>query len=204
MSDLCNYLEEKLVDHVLRNTSYTPPATVYVALLSADPGEAGSTTDEISGASYERQSAAFDAPTDGVTQNTSDIEFPQAVEDWGEITHILLMNADTGGNPLFHQILKSAVEDESFTSDHDVSVALDHENIVEDSEVVTSSDGSTTYYKGRDYTMDYTNGTITVLSTGLMADATSYLIDYEYENPKTITTNDIFKIPAGSLEVSFQ
>ena len=203
MSDLCNYLEGKLVDHVLRNTAYTPPSTVYVALLSADPGESGSTVNEISGASYARQSAAFDAPSGGVSQNTYDIEFPQAQEDWDEVTHILLMDAASGGNPLFHQILKSPIEDEGFTSDHDVSVALDHENIIEDSEVVTSSDGNTTYYKGRDYTMDYTNGTITVLSTGLMADATSYLIDYEYANPKTITTNDIFKIPVGSLQVSF-
>jgi len=203
MADLCNYLEGKLVDHVLRNTSLTSPTTIYVALLTGDPGEAGDTTDEVDGASYERQSAAFDAHTDGVTQNTADIEFPQAEESWGEITHILLMDAISGGNALFHQILKSSVTDESFTSDHDTPVSLDQTDIVEDSETVTSADGNTLYYKTRDYTMNYVDGTITVLSTGAMADVTSFLIDYEWENPKMITTNDIFKIPAGSLEVTF-
>lgn len=204
MSDMCNYLENELVDHVLRNSAFVSPTAVYIALLTADPGEAGVTTNEISGGGYARQAATFDAPVDGVTQNTYDIEFPQATADWGTVSHVLLMDAATLGNPLFHKILSSPITDEAFTSNFVVAVSLDHANIITDSEIVTSSDGLTTYYAGRDYTMDYANGTITVLSAGLMADATSYLIDYRFANPKVITTNDIFKIPIGSLKVTYK
>lgn len=48
MSQLSNYLENKLIDHVLRNTAYTPPATVYLALYTTDPTDADSGT-EVSG-----------------------------------------------------------------------------------------------------------------------------------------------------------
>jgi len=108
VSDMCTYLENKLLDHVLRNVPYTSPTTVYVALLTADPTEAGDTTNEVSSGGYVRQSVAFDAIADGVTQNTYDIEFPQATADWGTITHALLMDAQTGGNPLFHKSLNTA------------------------------------------------------------------------------------------------
>lgn len=70
--------------------------------------------------------------------------------------------------------------DESFTSDHDVAVSLTNRAIVQYSETVTDSTGATTYVRGTDYTMVYKSGTITVLSTGSMADATSFLIDYNY------------------------
>ena len=108
MSDMCNYLEDKLIDHILRNVAYTSPSTVYLALLTADPTETGSTTNEVAGASYARQEIVFDAPTDGVTQNTYDVEFPQATEDWGTVSHILVMDAQTGGNPLYHKELNTA------------------------------------------------------------------------------------------------
>lgn len=108
MSDMCNYLENKLIDHILRNQAFASPTTVYVALLTKDPTEAGNTTYEVSGGGYARQPATFDAPTDGVTQNTYDIEFPQATADWGTITHVLIMDAQTGGNPLFYKALNNA------------------------------------------------------------------------------------------------
>lgn len=72
------------------------------------------------------------------------------------------------------------VTDESFTSSLDVAVSLDNEGIVQYSEKVTTTAGTTTYTKDTDYTMDYAAGTITVLSTGSMADETEYYIDYLY------------------------
>ena len=97
---MCTYLENKLLDHVLRNIPYTPPSTLYVALLTGDPGEAGDTTNEVSDPAYTRQTVIFDEPVDGVIKNKYDIEFPQASEDWGEITHILIL--DENNNPLFY------------------------------------------------------------------------------------------------------
>ena len=37
MAEMSNYLENALIDATLRNTSYTSPTTVYVALHTADP-----------------------------------------------------------------------------------------------------------------------------------------------------------------------
>jgi len=72
------------------------------------------------------------------------------------------------------------IVDESFVSNFDVAVALAHTVLVSGTVVVTTTDSVTTYTEGVDYTINYTSGTITVLSTGSMADATSYYIDYSY------------------------
>lgn len=71
-----------------------------------------------------------------------------------------------------------SIANENFTSDYDTPVQLKHTNITPGTTNVT--DNGTTYTEGVDYTMDNPNGTITVLSTGGMADATGYLIDYDY------------------------
>jgi hypothetical protein len=88
----------------------------------------------------------------------------------------------------------SHITDESFTSAFDTPVSLANPNIVSGSEVVTSSDGLTTYVNGTDYTMDYVGGKITVLSTGSMVDATSYLIDYNYMIANTIGKIDKWSV----------
>jgi hypothetical protein len=48
MGAASNYLELKLLDHALGTTTYTKPTKVYLDLFTADPGEAGSFTNEIS------------------------------------------------------------------------------------------------------------------------------------------------------------
>ena len=45
MAELSNYLENKLLDHILKNVSYTSPTTVYVGLFTSDPTDAGSGTE---------------------------------------------------------------------------------------------------------------------------------------------------------------
>jgi hypothetical protein len=72
--NLSNYLENKVLDHILGTTSYTMPSTVYVALYTAAPNDAGGGT-EVSGGSYARQTADFDAAASGATQNTGNIDF---------------------------------------------------------------------------------------------------------------------------------
>lgn len=101
MSALSNYLENALINAVLRNTSYTSPAQVYLALHTADPTEAGTGT-EVSGGSYARQAITFGEPTDGSSSNTAAINFPVATADWGTITHFSIRDAATGGNSLFY------------------------------------------------------------------------------------------------------
>lgn len=72
--NLSNYLENKVLDHILGTTTYTKPSTVYVALYTSAPNDAGGGT-EVSGGSYARQSAAFDAASSGATQNSGNIDF---------------------------------------------------------------------------------------------------------------------------------
>lgn len=101
MSQLSNYLENALLNAVLRATSYTSPAKVYLALHTADPGEDGTGT-EVSGGSYARQEITFGAPTDGETSNTNEIKFPVATANWGTVTHFSIRDANTTGNSLFY------------------------------------------------------------------------------------------------------
>ena len=100
--DLSNYLEGKLVEHVLRNVPYTAPGTVYLGLFTASPGEAGSLVNEVATAEYHRQPAAFGAHTDGVCLNTANIQYAPAASNWGAITHLALFDAVTGGNMLWY------------------------------------------------------------------------------------------------------
>jgi hypothetical protein len=104
MAEFSNYLENAIIDAVLRNTSYTSPTTVYVGLFTTDPTDAGSGT-EVSGGSYARTAATFSAPSNGVTSNSADVEFPQATASWGSVTHIGIHDAASGGNLLFHTVL---------------------------------------------------------------------------------------------------
>ncbi|OPX87015.1 MAG: hypothetical protein A4E53_02670 [Pelotomaculum sp. PtaB.Bin104] len=105
MSQLSDYLENALINAVLRNTPYTSPATVYVGLFTSDPTDAGTGT-EVSGGAYARQAVTFTAPTDGQTSNSADVLFPIATAAWGTVTHIGLFDALSGGNLLFHAPLE--------------------------------------------------------------------------------------------------
>jgi hypothetical protein len=107
MAALSNYLENALINATLRNTAYTSPTTVYVALFLTDPTDAGSGT-EVSGTPYARKSMAFNAPSNGVSVNSAAVEFDQATSNWGTITHFALFDALTSGNMLYHGALTAS------------------------------------------------------------------------------------------------
>lgn len=102
MSDMTSYMENALINATLRNTSYTTPTTVYVALWNGDPGEAGSggtevtTTIRVAG----RVAVTFDVPVDGVTANTALVDFGDAAGA-ATISHFAIMDAASAGNMLF-------------------------------------------------------------------------------------------------------
>ena len=72
--NLSDYLETRLLDHFLGTTTYTKPTTVYVALYTVAPTDAGGGT-QVTGGSYARQSAAFAAAASGATSNSANIDF---------------------------------------------------------------------------------------------------------------------------------
>ena len=104
MAAMSNYLENALVNAVLRNTSYSSPATVYVGLFTSDPTDAGSGT-EVSGGSYARKAASFNAPSNGASTTGATVTFDQATGSWGTVTHFGIFDASTSGNLLFHGAL---------------------------------------------------------------------------------------------------
>jgi len=72
--NLSDYLENKLLDHFLGTATYTKPTTVYVALYTVAPSDAGGGT-QVTGGSYARQTATFSAAASGTTSNTGNIDF---------------------------------------------------------------------------------------------------------------------------------
>jgi hypothetical protein len=107
MAELSNYLENKLLDHVLRNVSYTSPTTVYVGLYTSDPGD-GNTGTEVSGGSYARQILSVTTASGGIVTSSADVTFPQATGSWGTVSHIGLLDSLTSGNLLMHTPLTTS------------------------------------------------------------------------------------------------
>ena len=105
MGAASNYLENKLLDHVLTSTAYTQPSR-YVALFTSDPGETGSYTGEIStsGTAYARQAVTFAAASSGTSATNATVTFPTATASWGTITHVAIVDGSTAGagNVLFY------------------------------------------------------------------------------------------------------
>ena len=112
-----NYLENNVIDFLLRGQTFVPPATVYVALFTAAPTDAGGGT-EVAGGSYARASVnctltdmsgtqgagttAASSGTSGVTSNNNALVFPTPTANWGTATHFGVFDASTAGNLLFH------------------------------------------------------------------------------------------------------
>lgn len=107
MAEMSNYLENALINATIRNTSYTSPTTVYLALYTSDPTDADTGT-EVTGNGYARQAITFGAPSNGVSTNTAAIEFPQATGSWGTVAYVGIRDALTTGNLLFHTPLDAS------------------------------------------------------------------------------------------------
>lgn len=98
-----DYLEDKVLKHVFTNTTYTPAATLYVALFTAAPTDAGGGTEvSTSGTNYARQTMAFTVSGTGPTQavNTANVEWGTAASNWGTIVAAAVFDAASAGNML--------------------------------------------------------------------------------------------------------
>lgn len=100
MAGKSDYLENKILDHVLRNTAYTSPTTVYMALFTAAPSDAGGGT-EVSTNNYSRTAITFGAAASGAIANSSPVNFPTPSGSWGACTHFGIFDASSAGNLLY-------------------------------------------------------------------------------------------------------
>lgn len=115
-TSMTDYLENKIVDWLVRGQTFTAPATVYVSLHTAACSDS-STGTEVTGGSYARvavtsalanwagtQSAGSttaSSGTGGTTSNNGAITFPAPTANWGVITHFGIFDAASAGNQLF-------------------------------------------------------------------------------------------------------
>lgn len=86
MADIYRNWEHRIIDHFLRNSSQSPPATLWVEIFTALTGDANYATAVTqapagfgkTGTTTERPTVAFAAPSAGVTSNTAQIQWTNA------------------------------------------------------------------------------------------------------------------------------
>lgn len=117
---MSDYLENKLIDYVLRGQAYTAPTDVYVGLATTSADDTACGT-EVSGNNYSRVSVASSlanwagtqssgsttasSGTGGTTSNNGTISFPTPSGTWGTVTTVCVFDASTSGNLLWYTAL---------------------------------------------------------------------------------------------------
>lgn len=115
-----DYLENKLVDWMIRGQVYAPPASLYIGLDTASCTEAGGGT-EATGGSYARVavtsslanwagtqaagSTTASTGTSGTTSNNAAITYPTPTAAWGQVVSFRVWDAASAGNALICQAL---------------------------------------------------------------------------------------------------
>lgn len=112
MSAATNYLELKILDDLVGNAAYSPPATLYLALATnaTTPDVEAGTFTECTGGAYARQpvtSSEWATAASGAVSTSANVEWTTATNDWGTITHVALMEQSSGGDALIIQQLAS-------------------------------------------------------------------------------------------------
>lgn len=103
-----NYLEDKVLDHVLGTTAFTAPTATYLALFTSDPAEDASGT-EVSGNGYAREDVNFNSASGGsATGPTVDTEFTASGGSFGTVSHFAVFDALTSGNMLYYGALSAS------------------------------------------------------------------------------------------------
>lgn len=128
MSAASNYLENKILDHVLGKGArdFTSPGNLYLALFR-DVGtgtlanlEAGIMTDEVAtGSGYSRPAVTFAAASSGSATTSTTATWSVATASWGTVTAIAVVDSSTvgSGNVLFYgnlQVAKAVDDGDTF------------------------------------------------------------------------------------------
>lgn len=176
MGSLSNYGENAFVNHLCKNSAYTPVATVYLALATADPGEAatGASMNEVANSgSYARTAISFSAASSRRVTQSGAVNFPTASGSWGTVTHWAIVDSATygAGNVLAYGAFANA---KSIVSGNAPTVATT--TIYVD---ITTGTGPSTYAANGFLDRMFRNQAFTVsanycgLATNTLGDATS-------------------------------
>lgn len=115
MSEMSDYLENTLLNHVLGATAYTAAATLYLALSTATITDSttGTTITEPSGNNYSRKAVTnnatnFPAASSGSKSLNVTQTFATPSGTWGTITDIAVIDASTLGNSITYTPLTAS------------------------------------------------------------------------------------------------
>ena len=107
MASLSNYLQNSLINYLLRDGIWSKPSEIAVCLLTspASPSDTGSLSGKevINGNGYSRQvvpvsDSSWQVPTIGITSNIPTISFPTATGSWGTVVGAALVDNSTYGS----------------------------------------------------------------------------------------------------------
>lgn len=197
---LSTYFANAIIDHLLRNQSFTPPTAVYLSLHDGDPGSDGS--NEVSGGSYARQQIALDTASNKATANTDAEGFTSMPV--ADIMAAGLWDAPTDGNFLIGGPLSGGEFTASASTD--TFTAANH-GMTNGSKIAFYGDSLPTGITGWSvyYVINADTNTFQISTTpgGSAVDLTT---DGEGGFIKVKGTNegDTFQIPAGGLDISFE
>ena len=129
-----DFLEDKILDHVLGGAAYAAPGTVYLGLFTSDGGletntAVSQTEVSTSGTAYAREAITFGTASAGSISSSATVTFTAATANWGTVTHIALMDAASAGNVLFWGAVTTAktieTGDTFQVSSGNITVSLD-------------------------------------------------------------------------------
>lgn len=117
---MSDYLENKVVDTLVRGQAYTMPTTVYFGLATTAGSDAACGT-EVTGGSYARAAVASSlvnwagtqsagsttasSGTSGITSNNAAVTFPAPTASWGSVVEYCVFDAASAGNLLWRTAL---------------------------------------------------------------------------------------------------
>ena len=107
--DFSNYLANKLISATVRGVSYSTPEKAYLALYRTDPTK-DDDGEEVDQASYTRKEVGFAVPADGVSSNEAKIEWGTATSNWGNVSHVGIMDSASAGFMLYFTALDNPKE----------------------------------------------------------------------------------------------
>ena len=103
-----NYLENRILDHVLGGSDFSRPGTIYLALSTSayTDSATGSSMSEVSGGGYARVAVTNDTTnwpnaSGGQKSNGEVFTFPTATGNWGTVQSFYIVDASSGGNCLY-------------------------------------------------------------------------------------------------------
>lgn len=103
MPGFTTYLANKILDHCLRGTTWSPPAKVYAQLHTGDPGPDG--TANVAGTNT-RKAITWSPASAGRVSMTAGLNWPSTAKE--TISHISIWDSPTAGNCLLTNNLDEA------------------------------------------------------------------------------------------------